>query len=127
MRKRLYNFGCRLSAWGSALAGHPMSILVVAVACAAWFIIGGPSAENTLTLILSVLAITLTQMVLNQQRLSERALHMKIDELVYAVQGARDEIAGIEAKSEEELDALRRTANAAKNVLDAGRKDSPTG
>lgn len=119
MRKRLYNFGCQLSAWGSALAGHPMAILLVAVACAAWFIIGGPSAENTLTLILSVLAITLTQMVLNQQRLNERALHMKIDELVYAVKGARDEIAGIEGKSEEELEALRRTADAAEHALGA--------
>ena len=119
MRKRLYTFGCRVSAAGSALAGHPLAILLVAIACAAWFIIGGPAAENTLTLILSVLAITLTQMVLNQQRLSERALHMKIDELVYAMHGARDEIAGIECRSEDELEALRRTGDAAGDVLAA--------
>lgn len=121
MLKRLYNFGCRLSAWGSTLAGHPMAILAVALGCAAWFIIGGPAAENTLTLVLSVLAITLTQMVLNQQRLSERALHMKIDELVYALKGARDEIAGIEGKSEDELEALRRTGDVAEDVLEARR------
>ena len=110
--RTLYNFGCRLSARGSELAGHPLAILCMAVGCTAWFLIGGTAAENTLTLILSVLAITLTQMVLNQQRLSERALHMKIDELVFAIQGARDEIAGIEGKSEDELEALRRTASA---------------
>ncbi|UAK25686.1 low affinity iron permease family protein [Sphingomonas nostoxanthinifaciens] len=117
MAKTLYNFGCRVSAWGADLAGHPFSILTVAVVCAAWFIIGGTSAENTLTLALSVLAITLTQMVLNQQRLSERALHMKIDELVFAMNGARDEIAGIERKTEEELEALRRTGDIAEDVL----------
>jgi len=117
--KRLYIFGCKLSAWGSNLAGHPASILAVAVGCAAWFIIGGPAAENTLTLALSVLAITLTQMVLNQQRLSERALHLKIDELVFAVKGARDEIAGIETKSEDELEALRRTGDVAEDILEA--------
>ena len=119
MLKSLYNLGCKLSAWGSNLAGHPLAILTVAIGCAAWFLIGGTAAENTLTLVLSVLAITLTQMVLNQQRLSERALHMKIDELVYAMKGARDEIAGIEGKSEDELEALRRTGNVAEDVLEA--------
>lgn len=119
MLKRLYILGCKLSAWGSNLAGHPAAILAVAVGCAAWFIIGGPAAENTLTLALSILAITLTQMVLNQQRLSERALHIKIDELVFAMKGARDEIAGIENKSEDELEALRRTGDVAEDVLAA--------
>ncbi|WP_161989051.1 low affinity iron permease family protein [Sphingomonas glacialis] len=91
--------------------------------CAAWFIVGGTAAENTLTLVLSVLAITLTQMVLNQQRLNERALHMKIDELVFAMKGARDEIAGIEGKTEEELEALRRSGDIADDVLKARHKD----
>ena len=119
MLRKLYNLGCKVSAWGANLAGHPFSILCVAVVCAAWFIIGGTAAENTLTLALSVLAITLTQMVLNQQRLSERALHIKIDELVLAMKGARDEIAGIEGKTEEELEALRRTGNIAEYVIEA--------
>ena len=121
MGRTLYNFGCKVSAWGANLAGHPFAILTVAVGCAAWFIIGGTAGENTLTLVLSVLAITLTQMVLNQQRLSERALHMKIDELVFAMKGARDEIAGIEGKSEEELEALRRTGNVAEDILQSRR------
>lgn len=122
MSKTLYNFGCKVSAWGANLAGHPFAILTVAAVCAGWFVIGGTAAENTLTLALSVLAITLTQMVLNQQRLSERALHMKIDELVFAMKGARDEIAGIEGKTEEELEALRRTGNIAEDVLQARHK-----
>ncbi|MDB5715071.1 MAG: hypothetical protein JWO15_2468 [Sphingomonadales bacterium] len=106
--KRLYLFGCRIFDFVANLARHPLSIAVVAVFCAAWFLIDGQSSENTLTLILSVLAITLTQMVLNQQRRSEAAVHLKIDELILAMSGARDEVAGIETRTEDELEALRR-------------------
>ena len=96
------------------------------ITCAAWFIIGGTAAENTLTIILSVRAITPTHTVLNQQRLNDRALHMKMDELVYAMKGARDEIVGIEGKSEEELDALRRTGDVAEDLSPARRNASTT-
>ena len=68
----------------------------------------GEKGENSLTLILSVLAITLTQMVLNQQRKSEIALHLKIDELVFAHDNARDEIAKIEDLTEAEIENMRR-------------------
>jgi low affinity Fe/Cu permease len=65
-----------------------------------------------------VASITLTQMVLNGQRRSEQALHLKMDELVYAIEGARNAVAGIETKSTEELDALRRTGEAAESELE---------
>lgn len=106
---KLYLLGCRISDRGANLAGHPAAIATVALFCGAWFLVSGQAGENMLTLILSVLAITLTQMVLNQQKRSEAALHMKIDELILAKSGARDELAGIERKTEDELEALRRT------------------
>lgn len=107
--KRLNEFGSRLSGRTADLAGAPLSILLVAVFCAGWFLSAGTAGENLLTLILSVASITLTQMVLNGQRRSEKALHLKMDELVIAMQGARNEVAGIEAKTIEELEALRQT------------------
>ena len=70
-----------------------------------------------LALVLSVLAITLTQMVLNQQKRHEVALHLKIDELIHAMKGARDEVMGIESKSEVELEALRITGDKAEEEL----------
>ena len=105
---KLYLFGCKVSDRGANMSGHPAAIALVAIFCAVWFVEGGPKGVNTLTLILSVLAITLTQMVLNQQRRSEAALHMKIDELILAKRGARDELAGIELKTEDEIEKLRR-------------------
>lgn len=40
-----------------------------------------------------------------------------MDEMVYAMQGARNEVAGIEAKTAEELEALRRTGDAAEEEM----------
>jgi low affinity Fe/Cu permease len=104
---RLYDFGCRISDRGAHLAGHPTAILAVALFCVAWFALGGEASANLLSVVLAIAAITLTQMVLNQQRRSEAAMHLKIDELVRALEGARDELAGIEHKSEAEIEALR--------------------
>ncbi len=114
----LYNVGCRVSDVGADIAGHPLAQIGMVLFCAAWFLLPlGKQATEILTLVLSVLAITLTQMVLNQQKRHEAALHLKIDELIHAMQGARDEVMGIETKSEAELEALRRTGDRAEDVL----------
>jgi len=109
MFRTMNEFGSRIAGRTADLAGAPLAIVLVAVFCAGWFLHAGAAGENTLTLILSVASITLTQMVLNGQRRSEQALHLKMDELVYAVEGARNAVAGIETKTADELAALRRT------------------
>lgn len=118
MLKKINEAGSRFAGRTADLAGAPLAIIFVAIFCAGWFLRAGAAGENTLTLILSVASITLTQMVLNGQRRSEQALHLKMDELVYAIEGARDAVAGIEAKSTDELEALRRSGEAAENELD---------
>ena len=69
---------------------------------------------NLLTAALSILAITLTQKVLNRQterevdnRRRDVAMHAKLDELLIAMTGARDEMAGIEDLEEEEIVELK--------------------
>ena len=106
MWQQIYDAGGRIADKGANIAGHPFAIVGVILFCVAWFSIG--YGVDTLTLALSVLAITLTQMVLNQQRRHEAALHLKIDELVHGMAGARDELMGIEGKTEAELEALKR-------------------
>ena len=114
--------GCRISDTGSNLAGHPLALIGVVAFCLAWFLLPlGDAATAVLTLVLSVMAITLTQMVLNQQKRHEAALHLKIDELIHAIRGARDEVMGIEGKSEAELEALRRTGDVAERELEERR------
>jgi low affinity Fe/Cu permease len=124
--QRLYGIGCRISDAGANLAGHPMAQICVVGFCFAWFLLPlGDQATEDLTLVLSVLAITLTQMVLNQQKRHEAALHLKIDELIHAMKGARDEVMGIESKSEAELEALRITGDKAEEVLAKRRGVTP--
>ena len=124
LRQRFYQLGCRFSDRGANLAGHPLALIGVLVFCFAWFLLPlGNTATAVLTLVLSVLAITLTQMVLNQQKRHEAALHLKIDELIHAMRGARDEVMGIESMSELELEALRLTGDKAEEVLAERRSD----
>lgn len=118
---RLYEFGCRVSDTVANLAAHPLAQILIIVTCALWFVLLGPAETAALTLVLSVAAITLTQMVLNQQKRHDLALHLKIDELIHAMKGARDEIMGVEDKSEAELEALRLTGDVAEQELERRR------
>jgi low affinity Fe/Cu permease len=105
-QRTLNEVGGKLADRGANLAGHPVGIVLIVVFCIGWIAVG--NGIDTLTLALSVLAITLTQMVLNQQRRHEAALHLKIDELVHGLDGARNELMGIETATEAELEALKR-------------------
>ena len=95
----------RVSTSVADAAAHPGTQMLVLFACILWMLGGG--SETGLASTMSIGSFILTQMVLNQQRRREAALHLKIDELVIAKTGARDEIAGIEHKTEEEIEALR--------------------
>jgi low affinity Fe/Cu permease len=109
---RLHAFGCWLSEKVAALAAHPYAQLGLILVCLAWFV--AQARVDVLTAALSILAITLTQMVLNKQENREAeahrrdvALHAKLDELLHASRRARDELAGIEELEEEEITALK--------------------
>lgn len=86
-------------------AGHPAAQLGVVVLCVAWWALGG--SETALASSVSIGSFVLTQMVLNQQRRRELALQLKIDELILSKRGARDEVAGIESKTEAEIEEIR--------------------
>lgn len=109
---------------GLALAGHeisrrvadaaaqPLSQAAVIAFCILWWSFGLPTGELTATL--SIMAITLTQMVLHRQKSREYddrrrdiAMHAKLDELLRAEKFARKELAGIEELESEEIAALK--------------------
>lgn len=110
---RIDRLGCIVSARVADLAANPFAQLGLVICCVIWFAASLP--VEVLTAGLSILAITLTQMVLNKQNERETdahrrdvALHAKLDELVLSTSKARDEIAGIEGLEEEEIERLRR-------------------
>jgi low affinity Fe/Cu permease len=112
-RGRLYDLGCRVSEWVSNLAANPFAQVAVIAFCAAWFALG--LRADLLTAALSILAITLSQMVLNRQNEREAeahrrdvAMHAKLDELLVASRRARNEMAGIEeVLTEEEIAEIK--------------------
>jgi low affinity Fe/Cu permease len=111
-QSRLEALGCWLSEKVADIAAHPFAQVGLVLICAAWFVLAW--RVDWLTAILSILAITLTQMVLNRQHEREKeahrrdvALHAKLDELLIASKRARDELAGIEELEEDEIEELK--------------------
>ena len=111
-KSRIVEIGGKVSEWVSNLFAHPYMQIGVIAFCISWFVL--KLDTNLLTAALSILAITLTQMVLNRQterevddRRRDVAMHAKLDELLIAMTGARDEIAGIEDLEEEEIVELK--------------------
>ena len=127
----LVRAGDHMSAWASDVSAHPFAQILFIVVCAIWFAVG--FATELLTAILSILAITLTQMVLNRQNERELdahrrdvAMHAKLDELVIASQSARNEVAGIEEElDEDQIEELKHHAIEA--ITEAQETGSATG
>jgi low affinity Fe/Cu permease len=120
----LERVGCEISARTSDISAHPFAQVGVVIICGLWFALG--LATDVLTAILSILAISLSQMVLNRQNEREMeahrrdvAMHAKLDELVLANRRARDEVAGIEEElDEEQIEELRHHAREAIEAVD---------
>jgi low affinity Fe/Cu permease len=102
---RLHHWIGLLSARIAEFAGHAVVQLAVLLASLTWLVVGG--SEAALASTMTIGGFILTQMVLNQQRRRENALHLKIDELLLAMKGARDELAGSEHAADEEIERLR--------------------
>lgn len=112
LARRISAAGHTLSRWVADAAAEPFCQAGVIVFCILWWASGLPT--DVLTATLSILAITLTQMVLNRQKLREEddrrrdvAMHAKLDELLRAERFARKELAGIEELEAEEIAALK--------------------
>ena len=86
-RSALYTFGCLVSAWVSDVFAHPATQLGFIIVCIAWFLSAWPT--DLLTAALSIMAITLTQMVLNRQNEREAEAHRRDIAMHNATSGHR--------------------------------------
>ena len=111
-KSRFERIGSIVSEWVADVAALPYAQIGVIVICAVWFAVG--FATDLLTAILSIMAITLTQMVLNNQGQREIdihrrdvAMHAKLDELIAASRRAKNTFVGIEEREEDEIVQLK--------------------
>ena len=130
-RSWLEVLGCRVSQWVSDISAHPYAQVGFILICIAWFV-GGWNV-SILTATLSIMAITLTQMVLNRQnereaddRRRDVAMHAKLDELISASKLAKNDFVGIEEREEEEIVQLKEEVREAiEEAASDARNDAP--
>lgn len=117
------DFFRRFSHWAADRLGSPWAFVVAVTVVIVWALMG-PAAKysetwqlliNTGTTIVTFLMVFIIQ---NTQNHDSRALHLKLDELIHAVESARDDLVDIENASEDEQAAhmqefedIRRSAN----------------
>lgn len=101
----VHEHACAVSERVATLSGYPMAQAGFLAACVVWWAVGGDMLA--LTTVLSVVAITLSQMVLSSQRREAAALKAQMAELVKAVPDARDELADADKLTEREITELR--------------------
>lgn len=69
------------------------------------------SWKNNLSVVATVTALFLLIFLQKSQNHSDKATHLKLDELIRAAEGARNELASVEEEAEREIDQLRRQAD----------------
>jgi low affinity Fe/Cu permease len=94
-------------------AGSPVAFMISFLIIVVWAIVGPffhysdswQLVINTSTTIVTFLMVFLIQ---NMQNRDAKAIHLKLDELIRAVKGARNNLVSLENLSEEELQLLER-------------------
>ena len=89
----IYTAACRFARRAALLFAHPAAIVLFPLLCTAYLVSGG--SELGLTLVLSVLAISTTQLVLLAQNRESEATQKKLDALLHGTD-ADEGLAGIE-------------------------------
>lgn len=98
--------------WSAKMLGNPISFIVALVIVVLWLIIGFIIGfSNTWLLILNTVATLnaalMVFIIQNTQVRENKALHLKIDELIRTSKDAKNELIAIEEKEEEELEEIR--------------------
>ncbi len=96
----------------SLIVGSPWAFLIAMLSLVIWACLGPASHYsdtwqliiNTATTIVTFLMVFLIQ---NSQNRDAQAIHLKLDELIRAVKGARNHLLNLEDLSEEELERLQ--------------------
>ena len=102
----------RFAAVASRMVGSAAAFALAVVSIAVWAALGPifhysdswQLVINTATTIVTFLMVFLIQ---NTQNRDAKAIHLKLDELIRAVKGARDRLVDLENMTDEELEKLQ--------------------
>ncbi len=107
--------------WSCRAAAKPSAFILALTILVVWFLFGIYNGfSNTWLLVIDTIAtINASLMVFiiqNTQSRESKALHLKIDELIYAVKEAENDMIAIEEKGEGELELIRKKLRRKRNV-----------
>jgi low affinity Fe/Cu permease len=120
----------RIAAWIATAAGQPMTFLAAVAIIVVWAVTGPvfhfsdtwQLVVNTGTTIITFLMVFLIQ---NSQNRDAAAMQAKLDELLRAVDKAREKFIGIEHLTDQQIDLIRTALE--RYAKDAGDKDETAG
>jgi low affinity Fe/Cu permease len=103
----------RFARWTSAISGRPKTFIIAVLIILTWAVTGPifkfsdtwQLVINTGTTIITFLMVFLIQSTQNRDT---EALQIKLDELIRAVRGARNEVLDLEEMDEEQLNQIRK-------------------
>jgi low affinity Fe/Cu permease len=116
--------------WIATATGSPWAFLIAVVTIVVWALLGSvfhysdtwQLVINTATTIVTFLMVFLIQ---NTQNRDTKALHLKLDELLRGVSGARTSFVSLENMSDEELERLQKEFDRIKRRLEKKKAPPP--
>lgn len=102
----------RFLSWSAKMAGNPITFVAALALVLTWFIIGLVLGFDTIWLLILNTVATLNAALMvfiiqNTQNRENKALHLKIDELIRVTKEATAEMIAIEELEEEELEEIK--------------------
>jgi low affinity Fe/Cu permease len=104
MSGRISKFFSTFSNWLAKWMGSHWAFLIAAVLVVIGLLTMGAVRTNIAISVVTLLMVFILQ---NTQNRDSAALHVKLDEIITHQEGPRNELAGLESKSHEEIDELR--------------------
>lgn len=120
LKKSLFN---KFAKHAAVFAGKPMTFAFAVLIIIGWAVLGPyfnfsdtwQLVINTGTTIITFLMVFLIQ---NTQNRDGEAVQIKLDEIIRAIRGARNEVMNLEEMDEKQLDAIRKEYYALAEVAD---------
>lgn len=113
----------KIAQWTSRITGSPFGFIVAVLLVFVWAG-SGPffGFSNTWQLVINtgttILTFLMVFLIQNTQNRDAHAIHLKLDELLRAIDPARDEFIDIEDGADEKLDLLTREFDALRETIE---------